>query len=249
MAYLVHEIILNCCSGFRNYYLHFTYKYLRQIGTQCYNNLMSKELRVIGYVRVSTHIQSTDFQRAEIGEYVQARGWTNVTILEDQATGTNEQRPALRELLAQVKLRKVDVVVVWKLDRLFRSLRHLVTTLQEFNDCGVQFVSLRDQIDMTSAAGRLLIHLLGAFAEFEAGLIHKHVIAGLAAAKKKGFKLGRPISVPTKAIVDLRGKGLSMSVIAVQLGISKSAVSKTLSKVARETVENTGTQTVENEVE
>lgn len=191
------------------------------------------EKRVGIYLRVSTKEQNTDLQRQEILSYLMARSLCrHVVIYEDKATGTNSNRPELQRLLSDAKKRKIDLVVCWKLDRLFRSLKNLVTTLQEFSDIGVEFISLKDQIDMSTASGRLMTHLLAAFSEFEADLIKERVLAGLNAAKRNGKILGRPKTINEDNIIKLRRQGKSITVISEELNISRGAVHKTLKKAA-----------------
>jgi DNA invertase Pin-like site-specific DNA recombinase len=185
-------------------------------------------MRVAIYVRVSTQDQSCDLQRNDLLEYATARKWEVVEVFEDKATGTNGNRPKLKEMLRKAKERKVDLVLAWKLDRLFRSLKDLVVTLQDLSDVGVGFISLKDNIDMTTSSGRLMTHLLGAFAEFEASLIRERVRAGLEHAKAKGKRLGRPKMRDDRRIRDLRADGLSIRAIAKQLGVSKGAVQRAL---------------------
>lgn len=185
------------------------------------------------YLRVSTTGQSTELQRKEIENYLTSRGWLNWTIYEDKFTGTSAARPALKQLLKDAKDQKIDTVICWKMDRFFRSLKDLVTTLQELNDIGVEFISIKDQIDMTTASGRLLTHLLAAFAEFEASLIKERVIAGLVNAKSKGIVLGRPCTIDKDEVLKLRAEGKSLSEIARKLNTTKSGVSKTLSRSSK----------------
>ena len=147
-------------------------------------------LHVAIYLRVSTQDQSTEIQRHELISFVGSRGWGEPKVYEDKESGTTIKRPALQQLLTDARARRVDVIVCWKLDRLFRSLGDLVAVLKELEELGVLFISMRDQIDMTTSAGRLMTHLLGAFAEFEASLIRERVRAGLANAKK--FHPGDP---------------------------------------------------------
>jgi hypothetical protein len=123
---------------------------------------------------------------------VTARGWHIVEPYVDRLTGSVEARPALNRLMADARQRKFDVVVVWKLDRFARSLKHLVTAIAEFESLGVQFVSLRDNLDLTTPSGRLMFHVIGAMAEFERSLIQERVCAGLRNARAKGRVLGRP---------------------------------------------------------
>jgi DNA invertase Pin-like site-specific DNA recombinase len=194
---------------------------------------MTNNPRVAIYIRVSTKDQSTALQLSELTQYLDARGWSHRAIYEDVGSGTNSNRAQLRKLLEDANNRTIDLVICWKLDRLFRSLKDLVTTLQNFNDVGVSFISLKDQIDITTASGRLLTHLLAAFGEFEAALIRERVRAGLNEAKRKGIKLGRPRIVNPESVFILRSEGHSMSQISDRLNISKSAVHKTLSEKPR----------------
>lgn len=190
-------------------------------------------MKVAVYLRVSTSDQSTDIQRKDILAFVQARGWSVHEIYEDHGkTGTNTKRPALQKMLRDAKERKVDAVVVWKLDRLFRSLKDLIHTLSDWNALGVQFVSLRDHIDLTTPSGRLLVQMLGAVSEFEASLIKERVKAGLSHARAKGVVLGRKVEIEKSDLIRLRQSGLSMTCIAKQLGVTKSGVSRACKRYA-----------------
>ena len=206
-----------------------------------YQSDMVKRIGI--YLRVSTNGQNTELQRKEIENYLSVRGWTNWTIYEDKLTGTTNQRPALKLMMSDARARKIDAIICWKMDRLFRSLKDLVTTLQELSDFGVEFVSIKDQIDMTTASGRLMTHLLAAFAEFEAALIKERVCAGLANAKRNGVILGRPTVINKYKVVRLKEQGLSLSEIAKQINKTKSAVSKTLKKIRIESIESTVSKT------
>ena len=180
------------------------------------------------YCRVSTQDQSTQLQQRELEEFAKHRGWTVVQVFTDKASGTNRNRPQLKAMMMAVRCRHVDIVLCWKLDRFFRSLKDMVVTLQELTDLDVAFVSLKDQIDLTTASGRLMMHLLASFAEFEGALIRERVCAGLANAKRKGRRLGRPKTRDDEKILALRAEGLSHRQIAAQLGISKGSVQKCL---------------------
>lgn len=193
----------------------------------------SEVRRVAVYVRVSTQDQSCELQRNELDAYIAARGWTPYKVFEDHGvTGTNAKRPMLQALLRDARERRFDIVLVWKLDRFARSLKDLILMLQELSELGVTFVSLKDQLDLTTSAGRLMFHMLGAFAEFEASLIRERVRAGLRNAKAKGKRLGRPIRVDPQEARRLRQQGHSLREIALALGTTKGAVSKTLKKLA-----------------
>ena len=184
--------------------------------------------RVGVYLRVSTQDQSTELQRKEILQYVESRGWTTSKVYEDKATGTNANRPMLKALLRDARERKIDVLITWKLDRFFRSLKDLVTTLQELTELRVDFISLKDQIDLSTSSGRLMMHMLGAFAEFEASLIRERVRAGLRNARSKGKVFGRPKLRDDNRIRLLRSQGLSIRKIASEIGFSTTAVQRGL---------------------
>ncbi len=124
-------------------------------------------LRAAIYARVSTCDQEPENQLAELHEYVAARGWTAVEYVDKGVSGAKDRRPALDALVQDAKRRQFDVLVCWRLDRLGRNLRHLVTLLDELQVLGVSFVSLGVGIDCTTPAGRLQIHVLAALAEFE----------------------------------------------------------------------------------
>ncbi len=192
--------------------------------------MTSKMKRVGAYLRVSTLEQSTDLQANEISAYLTSRGWNLVKFYEDKSSGVNTARPQLRQLLLDAKARRIDVVICWKLDRLARSLRDLISMLQELSELGVDFISLKDNIDLTTSAGRLMLHILGAFSQFEADLIRERVRAGIATKRKKTSGVwGRRKSVNETAIRQLREQGHSIRTIAKKLGIAKSSVQKALS--------------------
>jgi putative DNA-invertase from lambdoid prophage Rac len=184
--------------------------------------------KAAAYLRCSTSEQNTDVQRNEILAQARARGW-DLLFYEDKATGTTTKRVSLQQLLHDARQGKISVIIVWKLDRFARSLKDLVCMLQELADLGVTFVSLRDNLDFSTSSGRLMFHIIGAFSEFEASLIKERVKAGIANAKSKGTVLGRPRQINTAEAARLRGQGYSMRQIGKRLGVSKSAVHKTLS--------------------
>jgi DNA invertase Pin-like site-specific DNA recombinase len=141
-------------------------------------------VRKIGYARVSTEDQNLDLQIHAL------RQDGCVDLFEEKITGTSQSRPVLNAALESLKAG--DTLVVWKLDRLGRSLQHLIEILQSLEARDVGFRSISDSIDTNSAGGRLLFHILGALAEFESSLISERTKAGLQAARRKGKTLGRP---------------------------------------------------------
>lgn len=182
--------------------------------------------KVALYVRVSTQDQNLDLQRNELTEFVTSRNWTLHHIYSDTGSGTKTNRIALQSLLTSARNKDFDIVMTWKLDRLFRSLKHLVATLNELQDIGIEFISLKDSIDLTTPSGRLLTHLLGSFAEFEAAIIRERVLAGLRAAKVRGVKLGAPRKIAHEEVCNLLNLGFTTKVVARKLRISEPSVSR-----------------------
>lgn len=171
------------------------------------------------YARVSTFDQEPENQLRELRRYCEARGWESREYVDKGVSGAKDRRPALDQLVADAKRRRFDVLVVWRLDRLGRNLRHLILLLDELRAMGVEFVSLAEGIDCTTPAGKLQLHILGAIAEFERARIQERVRAGLARAKAQGRKLGRPErQVPESVLAPVRG--LPIREAALRLGVS-----------------------------
>ena len=121
------------------------------------------------------------------------RGWeVTAEYVDLGVSGSRESRPELNRMLAAAHARAFDAVVCWKLDRLGRSLKHLVTTIEDLSAYGVAFISLRDNLDLSTPSGRLMMHIIGAMAQFERELIKERVSAGMHAARKRGSRIGRP---------------------------------------------------------
>ena len=187
-------------------------------------------MRVALYARVSTLDKGQDvtMQTHEIREYVSNRHWELVgQYVDEGVSGAKESRPALNKLMQDAKQRKFDAVVVWKLDRFGRSLKHLVTALAEFESLGVAFVSLRVGFDLSTPSGRLMFQIIGAMGEFERNLIRERVRAGMAHARAKGRKLGRTARVLDMAkVAARRASGESLRAIARDLGVSAALLVK-----------------------
>src|SRR5947199_2854112 len=180
--------------------------------------------RVAIYARVSTADQSCEPQLRDLREYVAARGWRAEEYVDVGVSGTRQRRPALDRLLAAVKARKVDVVVVAAFDRLGRSVRHLVETLELLRHLGVEFVSLREQIDTGSPLGQAVFTIIAAIAQLERSLIVERVKAGLRRARAEGKRLGRPrLKVDEHQLRIVVNQKLPVRAASKLLGVSPSS--------------------------
>lgn len=151
---------------------------------------MTKTTRAAIYARVSTNDQSCENQLIELRHYCAAREWTITEYVDTGISGAKDRRPALDKLMTDAAQRRIDAVVVWKLDRMGRSLRHLLNAIAELNAAGVAFVSMGESIDTDSPTGRLLLGIMGSFAEFERERIRERINAGLARARREGKRPG-----------------------------------------------------------
>ena len=187
------------------------------------NTATPKSTRAAVYARVSTADQTCENQLLELHRYTVARGWAPQEYVDHWVSGAKDRRPSLDGLIADARRRRFDVLVVWRLDRLGRNLRHLVTLLEEMQALGIAFVSLAEGIDATTPAGKLQMHILAAIAEFERARIAERVRAGLARVKAKGQRLGRR---PHRITADdlQRVDELSTRKAATALGIPSSVL-------------------------
>ena len=181
--------------------------------------------RVALYARVSTlnHGQDPEVQLRELRAYCERRGFEIVDEYVDTGiSGSRERRPALDKLIAACRKRLVDGVVVYRYDRFARSLRQLVNSLEEFRALGIEFISIHEGVDTSTPNGRLIFGIFASIAEFERELIRDRVRSGLAAAKAKGKRIGRPrVAVDVPRIASLRRQGRSWAQITRATGISK----------------------------
>jgi DNA invertase Pin-like site-specific DNA recombinase len=185
------------------------------------------------YSRVSTTGQTAENQLLALRAFAEARGWTVTEFVDSGVSGAKEKRPALDAMLAAVRARKVDLVAAVKLDRLARSVHHLVAMVREFEALGVDLIVLDQAIDTTLPAGRLLFHVLAAISEFERDLIRDRVLAGLKRARAQGTRLGRPRTpVDLGRVVQMRAAGTSIRAVARALGIAPMSVSRALADLA-----------------
>lgn len=187
---------------------------------QISTSMKGYEMAVVGYARVSTVEQTLDLQRdalaaADVG-----------CLYEEQASGKSADRPELAHCLKA--LREGDTLVVWRLDRLGRNLKDLVQIVTELEARGVKFKSLTESIDTCGPAGKLVFHMFAALAQFERELLRERTLAGLAAARARGRRGGRPPRLKTSeqriALAMMKNREMSVAAIAEHLGVSRSTL-------------------------
>ena len=203
---------------------------MSQCATMRKPNLDGYPHMLVGYMRVSSDSdrQSTDLQRdALLAVGVDARH-----LYEDRASGAKDDRFGLAQALEFV--RPGDVLVVWKLDRLGRSLSHLLSIVSTLKDKRVAFRSLTENLDTTTPSGEFLFQVFGALAQYERALIQERVVAGLAAAKRRGRIGGRPASIVGEkldAIVSALDGGMSKAAVCRNFGVKRTTLIETLARV------------------
>lgn len=205
---------------------------------------MASTIRVALYARVSTKLdQDPEVQLRELRSYVERRGWTVAETYVDKGfSGAKDRRPALDRLMGDARRRKLDAVVVWKFDRFARSVKHLVTALGEFRELGVEFVSITEAIDTSTALGRVVFAIVGAIAEFERELIRERVVAGLAKARATGKTLGRPRAQLDLELVRTRLQlGESLRSVSRELRVHHTTLLRALGKVGAKSPPETAT--------
>ncbi len=193
---------------------------------------MASAIRAAVYARVSTVDQEPENQLAELRRYVEIRGWTAQEYTDHGVSGAKDRRPALDRLVTDAKRRRFDVLVCWRLDRLGRSLKHLITLLADLEALGVSFVSLAEGIDATTPAGKLQMHILAAISEFERSRTIERVQAGLQRAKRQGRTLGRPRAIISRFEL-ARVAGMSTRAAAKVLGVPRSTLQRHLAQKPR----------------
>ncbi len=187
--------------------------------------------KAVVYARVSTRGENPENQLLALRKYAEARGLKIVQFFVDVGqSGGKASRPELDRLMMDARRRKFNVVLVARLDRLARSLKQLVMTLDELRELGISFTSLQEGFDTSTSTGILLFQVVGAIAEFERSLIRERIALGLERARAQGKTIGRPLGaqVDEQELRRLRSEGLSLRAIARQVGIPHPTVASIL---------------------
>jgi len=196
---------------------------------------MQKKIAAL-YCRVSTDSQTTENQLLELKAYCQRQGWSIYKTYEDKGiSGAQHDRPALDEMLMDAESsHKFSVLVTWKTDRVARSVVHLLEVLTTLRRLGIGFCSVTENIDTTSAQGRMLLTFLGGIAEFERELCVERVKAGISRARANGIKLGRPrVGFDFKKAIQLRQDGLGYKRIAKEMGLPRTTIYRALQAIPK----------------
>ena len=187
------------------------------------------------YARCSTADQDPEVQLAELRAYAERRGCAAIEFVDAATSGRSTSRPELDEMRQAALRREITAVVVVRLDRLARSLVHMVRLGEELHQVGVDLVSLNESIDTSTSTGRALFGMCGVFAQLEADLIRERTVAGVAAARTRGKVPGRPPAIDRRTldrVRRLRGAGDSIRVIADKLDLSRSVVGRAAKQLA-----------------
>jgi len=185
------------------------------------------------YARVSTEDQTTDNQVFELEKVARRMGWEIGEVYTDTISGAKSKRPELDRLMQKVIRKEVDIIMVWSVDRLGRSLQHLTTLLSDIHSKGVDLYLHQQGIDTTTPSGKMMFQMCGVFAEFERSMVQERVKAGLERARAKGKRLGRPPVPPIQIekIRKLRAEGMTLTAIAKKTGVSVGKVHQAVWKV------------------
>ena len=188
-------------------------------------------MRVATYCRVSTSDQNSALQLRELTQFANARKWKIAEKHQDTISGAATKKPGMKALMESARLRRIDCILVWKLDRFGRSLGDLVNKIQELDSLGVRFMAITQGIDTdkSSPTSRLLLNMMAVFADFERELIRERVQAGVNNARARGVRLGRPLKVFNRpAVQEMRAMGWSIRKIAAKCRIGTGTVQRLL---------------------
>jgi DNA invertase Pin-like site-specific DNA recombinase len=181
--------------------------------------------RAVLYARVSTGEQHPETQLLDLREMAKQRGLEIVREYTDVISGAKAKRPGLNQLMSDARRRRFDVLLVAAFDRIARNVRHFLEVLDELNHLGIQFISLRENIDTGGPLGRAMLTIIGAIAELERSLIVERVKAGMRRAKLEGRRIGRaPLNVNREEVVRDRHAGMSLTKVAAKYRISRASV-------------------------
>lgn len=191
--------------------------------------------RIACYIRISTDKQCLQTQRLELEKYAERqKDWRIVKIYEEQASGSNNERPVLAQVVEDAQNGDWDILLVYKTDRLGRSTQHLLYVLTQLTEAGVSFHSATEAVSTATSQGRMLLTFLSGIAEFERELIRERVISGLSRAKQNGIQLGRPRKGFNVAeAIQMQKDGFGFRRIAKRLGVSHATVFRSLKSVSK----------------
>jgi DNA invertase Pin-like site-specific DNA recombinase len=187
-------------------------------------------MRAARYLRVSRVDQDPKLQEDETADFVTRRGWKlSNTYVDHGVSGSRERRPELDRLLQDARRRRFDLLVVYRADRLFRSMKHMVMTLDDLASWGIGFVSVTEPFDSTSSSGKLLIHLVSAMAEFERSILIERTKSGMSAARRRGSRIGRPPArIDLDRVAELRAEGRTLREVARELGVGAATIHRAM---------------------
>jgi DNA invertase Pin-like site-specific DNA recombinase len=187
---------------------------------------------IAAYIRVSTFDQAKGLQSQEkaLRDYAKNHGLTNVRWYRDKLSGATTKRPGFDKLQRDIFSGKVGTVVVWKLDRLSRSLKDGINILADWTEKGIRVVAVSQQVDLNGSIGRMITAILFALAEMERENLRENTKRGLLAAKSRGVKLGKRPKLFAADIKPLQAKGLTITQIAAKIGVARQSVYKALER-------------------
>jgi len=192
-------------------------------------------MRVVVYTRVSTTGQDLSIQKEKLVDYVKVREFKLIRIFEDKATGSNTDRPGFQQMMDFLRAGNADAVVVYKLDRMGRSIRDLINIIDELKRINIGFISFTDNIDTTTANGRLFFYIMAALAEFERELISERTEAGKEKARANGVKFGRKKKkVDMDTVMRRLLDGVPKSRIAKDMGMSQRTLTRRITENRKE---------------
>jgi DNA invertase Pin-like site-specific DNA recombinase len=181
--------------------------------------------RAVLYCRISTGDQHLETQLLDLREMAKQRGYEVVREFTDIISGSKSRRPGLDQLMADARRHRFDILIVAAFDRIARNVRHFLEVLDELNNLGIAFVSLRENIDTGGPLGRAMLTIIGAISELERSLIVERVRAGMRRAKLEGRRIGRaPLDINRQQVVADRRSGISLTQVAKKHRISRASV-------------------------